>query len=331
MRHLPPVVCAAVTALWLCAPALGGGVVSAFYYPWFGGTVSTGANHWAQDGHAPPSDIASNYYPALGPYSSGDTAVLDRQMGEIVRAGIDEVSVSWWGWGSPEDQRLPAVVAAAARHGVEVAVQIEPYNGRTVQSVYADIDHLRTLGIDTFYVYEAFDGLAPADWAAPLDALRADGLTVFAQTGLVGQAVAGHFSGVYTYDIVTYGPRTIVRYCAEAHAHGLLCAPSVGPGFDAKRATGNQVVLPRRGGLTYDRMWSAAIAAHADRVTITSFNEWQEGTQIEPAAPAARLGTVRYGSYDGSWGLRGDAASDAYLARTSLWANRFRAMSVFHK
>ena len=36
-------------------------------------------------------------------------------------------------------------------------------------------------------------------------------------------------------------------------------------------------------------MWKAAIRAGADRVTITSYNEWHEGTQIEPAhdlAPA---------------------------------------------
>ena len=34
----------------------------------------------------------------------------------------------------------------------------------------------------------------------------------------------------------------------------------------------------------YDNEWKAAIAAHARWVGITSFNEWHEGTQIEPAA-----------------------------------------------
>ena len=65
----------------------------------------------------------------------------------------------------------------------------------------------------------------------------------------------------------------------------LLCAPSVGPGYDARRGSGDPRVKPRRNGATYDAMWRAAIAAKADRVTITSFNEWHEGTQIEPAAP----------------------------------------------
>ena len=75
-------------------------------------------------------------------------------------------------------------------------------------------------------------------------------------------------------------------------------------------------------------MWRSAIAAGADEVTITSFNEWQEGTQIEPAAPPARRGAYRYGSYDGAWGLAGRAAESAYLDRTAYWAGIFRARSA---
>ena len=146
-------------------------------------------------------------------------------------------------------------------------------------------------------------------------------IPVFA--ALVGQAAAGHFSGVYTYDTVTYGARVLARLCNEAHAARLLCAPSVGPGYDARRAVGDPRVKPRRHGETYDAMWHAALAAGADRITITSFNEWQEGTQIEPAIPL-RLGEYRYVSYDGAWGLHGAAAANAYLSRTAYWANLFR-------
>jgi glycoprotein endo-alpha-1,2-mannosidase len=173
------------------------------------------------------------------------------------------------------------------------------------------------------YVYQPFVGVAPGDWAAANDELRAQGMTVFAQTALAGQAVAGHFSGLYTYDIVTYGARVLGRLCGQAHRVGLLCAPSVGPGYDARRAAGDPRVKPRRHGQTYDSMWHAAISGGADRVTITSFNEWQEGTQIEPAVPL-RLGEYRYVSYDGAWGLHGAAAGNAYLTRTAYWSNLFR-------
>src|SRR5947209_7047584 len=123
------------------------------------------------------------------------------------------------------------------------------------------------------------------------------------------------FDVVSTYDIVVYGGNKFARLCTEAHARQLLCAPSVGPGYDARRGSGDPVVKSRRKGATYDAMWRSAVAAHADRVTITSYNEWHEGTQIEPAAPSGRYGAYRYLSYDGACGLHGRAASTAYLAR----------------
>jgi hypothetical protein len=317
-----------IIALLLPATAQAGVRVSAFYYPWYGTSARDGSfQHWAQRGHAPPNDIASSYYPLRGLYSSSDTLVTSRQMDDMRAAGIDEVAVSWWGQGSPEDIRLPEIVAAAQDDGLSVAVHLEPYAGRTVASTVADLVYLRRYGIRTFYVYRPLD-LPVADWAAASAALHADGSTLFAQTALVGAAAAGGFDGVYTYDIVVYGSRMFGRFCAEAHAVKLLCAPSVGPGYDARRGSGDPVVKPRRNGATYDSMWKAAIASGADRVTITSYNEWHEGTQIEPASSSpARRGRYRYLSYDGAWGLHGVAAEEAYLTRTRYWADVFRNTS----
>jgi hypothetical protein len=297
--------------------------VTAFYYPWYGTQAADGAYlHWGQDGHAPPNDIASSYYPVGGLYSSGDPRVIAREMNEIRAAGIDQIAVSWWGRGSTEDRRLPAVAAAARRDGIAVAAHIEPYGDRSVASVAADVAYLRGLGIATFYVYRAFD-LPVTDWQAAMPALHAGGSVLLAQTGLVGLAASAGFDGVYTYDILTFGGDKLARICTEAHRRHLLCAPSVGPGYLARRGDGDPRVKPRRGGATYDHMWHAAIAAHADQVTITSFNEWHEGTQIEPAAPPGRHGRYRYLSYDGAWGRKGVAAEDAYLERTAYWSRVF--------
>ena len=110
------------------------------------------------------------------------------------------------------------------------------------------------------------------------------------------------------------------RLCTQAHAAGLLCAPSVGPGYDARLATRHEAIRPRNDGLTYDRMWKTALKAGPDIVTITSYNEWQEGTQIEPARAA-----VGKESYDGDWGKSGAAAQRAYLAATAIWTTRLNA------
>jgi hypothetical protein len=70
-------------------------------------------------------------------------------------------------------------------------------------------------------------------------------------------------------------------------------------------------------------MWRAALTAAPDVVTITSYNEWHEGTQIEPARAAGRS----YLSYDGAWGRRGADAQRAYLDRTSYWVDRLRGVT----
>jgi hypothetical protein len=67
-------------------------------------------------------------------------------------------------------------------------------------------------------------------------------------------------------------------------------------------------------------MWRTAVRARADVVTVTSYNEWQEGTQIEPARPQ-----IERPAYEGAWGKRGVAAQRAYLDATTRWVVRYRA------
>ena len=330
----------ALTLLALAAPAqaLAGGEASIFYYPWYGNPQRDGGySHWDQSGHVPPVDLATSYYPARGAYSSSDPAVVHVQMREIARAGIREVVSSWWGWGSPEDERLPAVARAARERGLDVAAQIEPYDGRSADGIVADIAHLHGLGITRFYVYQPFVDIDDVGWKATLR--RLPGVQVLAQTGNVARAAADGFGGVYTYDIVEYGPSSFAHFCSRAHQLHLVCAPSVGPGYEAMRATGDTHARPRRDGATYDSMWRAALGAHADRVTITSYNEWHEGTQIEPAlTPLPRTLAVSgggsaspvtraYASYDGAYGLLGKAAERAYLSRTAFWTALYGASS----
>ncbi len=101
--------------------AVGAPVAAIFYYPWYGTPARDGAwQHWQQDGAAPPLGIGSGFYPARGAYSFTDPGVLAAQMREIAAAGIGEVIVSWWGKGSVEDGRLPAVAAASVDESAEL-------------------------------------------------------------------------------------------------------------------------------------------------------------------------------------------------------------------
>ena len=296
----------------------GTGEVSIFYYPWYSTPVRDGRwAHWYVEHDGAPA-LSTPYFPTRGLYSSSNAKIVAAQMREIAAAGVDTLVVSWWGFGSPEADRLTLVVQAARRQGLEVAIHVEPYRGRTPAKAAEDIVRLQKEGGFTdFYVYDADRDPAPA-WAEALTPLTE--ARIFGQTRLVGWAKSGGFDGIYTYEIGAWTGRTFARTCTQAHSVGLLCAPSVGPGYDARLATGDQSVRPRLDGGTYDRMWKTALRAKADAITITSYNEWQEGTQIE----GAQLQVGRPG-YDGAWGKIGVAAQRAYLDATARWVDRFRA------
>src|SRR4029079_2997219 len=170
--------------------------------PWYSNMRHDGHySHWTQGGHTPPFDIASAFFPARGPYSRGDPRVLRAQMKDIAAAGVDEVVSSWWGRGSPEDKRLAAVMRAATQRRPRRSVQLEPYPGRTIDSIAADLVYIRSLGIRDVYIYRTMDFTAD-EWhritRPPM------GLRLFGQTSLVRFAARAGFAGFYTYDIVIY-------------------------------------------------------------------------------------------------------------------------------
>jgi len=338
-----PLVLVLVALAWPAAASAAPIRSAIFFYPWYStATHDGGYAHWQQGSHTPPWDIGSVYFPARGAYSSADPHVLVAQMRDIRRARVDEVvellvvdqrgralalhdlldlragegGVEIQRVRPEEDDRLPMIRRIARREGLNLAIQLEPYRGRSIASIGQDLAYLRGLGIHDVYVYRSEDFPAEAWATLPL---KLSGVRTFAQTSRIGFAAKAGFDGFYTYDILVYGGDKFARLCAEAHAVKLLCAPSVGPGYDAEQATGDPNVKPRDNGATYDTMWRAAVAAGADLVTITSYNEWSEGTQIEPAGHGGR-----YESYAGAYGLRGRAAPYAYLRATRRWTDRFR-------
>ncbi|HEV2368247.1 MAG TPA: hypothetical protein VGR90_00140 [Acidimicrobiales bacterium] len=307
--------------------------VGIFYYPWYANLTTDGEwRHWDEGGHTPPLDIGSDYYPQRGAYSSSDATVVDGQMAEMAGAGVNEVISSWWGRGSFEDEKLPVLAHAAAAHGLQLAVQIEPYAGRTTDEVAQDIAYLQSAyGVTDFFVYRAQDFTA-ADWAPALASVS--GATVWAESfwdvlergGVQAFAAAAGFSGVYTYDPFDVTGPAMAQICGAAREQHLLCSPSVAPGFSAVRATGQPSVRPRNNGATYDSMWQGALQSLPDLVTITSYNEWHEGSQIEPAVDFCQPAGSCYQSYDGAYGQTGAAAPGAYLGRTTGWVQAYHGL-----
>ena len=105
-----------------------------------------------------------------------------------------------------------------------------------------------------------------------------------------------------------------------ARQHNLLFIPSVSPGYiDTRvRPWNTQATRSRRKGAYYDLNWRTFEELNLKVVSITSFNEWHEGTQIEPAKGGGKFTTDRnftYLSY-------GPHSSDFYLLKTKDWIEK---------
>ncbi|MGP4100663.1 glycoside hydrolase family 99 protein [Nonomuraea sp. KM90] len=306
--------------------------VHLFYYPWYGTPAASGEwRHWQQGGHTPPDDIGADLYPALGAYDSGDAGVLARHMKWIGRTGAGVIVYSWWGQGSYEDGLAARVMDAAAEKGIKVAWHLEPYEGRTAASTVEDIRYLhRTYGSHPAFdnVFYVFWSLQIADWSA-LDAVNADNV-ILAQT--TDTTKIAHFSGMYTYDGIAGATAPGWKQAGDyARANGLIWAPSVAPGYvDDRAVPGNTTpTIVRDNGAAYDRQWTnaldPAIGGSPTWVSVTSFNEWHEGSVIEPAdgTPPAGHG---YQTFQGAYGKQGRAAETAYLDRTRYWVQKFESV-----
>ncbi|MFF8572481.1 ThuA domain-containing protein [Streptomyces sp. NPDC015408] len=312
--------------------------VHLFYYPWYGSPAVNGSwRHWQQGGQTPPAAIGADFYPALGPYDSGDfTGAVAQHMEWIARSGAGVLVYSWWGRGSYEDRLARGVLDAAQKKGIKVAWHLEPYAGRTAASTVTDVQYINNTygshpafyrspehgGKNAFYVFQSLD---ITDWA-PLDQVTGSS-SVLAQT--TDTTKIAHFSGMYTYDGIAGATAPGWKQAGDyARAHDLIWAPSVAPGYlDDRAVPGNTTpTVERNNGAAYDRQWNnaldPAIGGSPTWVSVTSFNEWHEGSQIEPAA-AVPPENPGYRTYDGAYGLTGAAAQTAYLDRTAHWADRF--------
>lgn len=139
------------------------------------------------------------------------------------------------------------------------------------------------------------------------------------------ELVTSGFDGFYTYfasDGFSHGSSTLhwPQLAKYAKAKHMMFIPSVGPGYidERVRPWNNANSKGRENGGYYEQSMKAAVAANPSIITITSFNEWHEGTQIEKAVPKTEA-KYTYLDYQ-------PMEPDYYLTLTRKWSYKFRKL-----
>ena len=328
-----------------------------FYYNWYGNpSVDGEMKHWMHPialapGHSGDvgaisglnDDIACNFYPELGTYSSNDPEIIRKHIRMHIKSNVGVLSVTWWGESDYGNQSVSLLLDEAAKVGAKVCFHIEPFNGRSPQTVRENIQYIvdtygdhpafyRTHGKPLFFIYDSYL-IKPAEWAKLFAAggeisvrnTKYDGLFIglTLKESELPDIETACMDGFYTYFAATgftnaSTPANWKSMQQWAKAHNKLFIPSVGPGYiDTRiRPWNGSTTRDRENGKYYDDMYKAAIESGASYISITSFNEWHEGTQIEPAV-SKKCDAFEYLDYK-------PLADDYYLIRTAYWVDEFR-------
>ncbi|HHY55077.1 MAG TPA: SH3 domain-containing protein [Chloroflexi bacterium] len=285
-------------------------LVLAFYYTWFDETT------WSYD---KLSDLPAESY------ISRDRAVMGRHIEQAQSAGIDALVVAWYGpngAGNQTEPNLAALLDEAAARGFKIAALFEtdsPFLG-SVEATTGALQHLLSVHAN-HPAYLRVDGrpvvffwrpglYGVETWAAIRNQVDPNHGAFWVSEG-VDTSLLAIFDGHHLYSNTWNPPSDLLatnrKFAARTDAAGGLWVATVMPGYnDVKIRPGSGFAQDREGGAYYARSWQAAIDSGADWVIINSFNEWPEGSYIEPSVAFGRQ----------------------YLDLTASWSSQFKAASA---
>ncbi len=281
--------------------------------------------------------------PASGPYQSDDLSTIQRHVAEAQRACLNGFSAHWYGPGDQRttsnfNQLLKASAGTGLRHAILILTNILP--GVTEQDIVNAVNYVKDnwaqgpnylrLGGRPVLIFTDMsrpwgdDASALAGWTRIRAAADPNHSMIWMAEGLT-TTYNPLFDGLYVYRIDHADfpeswlkqPRwatnlRTVEQQGNLPLGGLYFADTIAPGFDDTRAAaaGSDLRAPappfsrdRRDGGYYADTYSVIPQTGGDFLFVKSYNEWIEGTEIEP----------------------GRTYGDLYLNLTCRYANDYRS------
>ncbi len=289
-------------ALLICAVALTTGITSprqsvsaqspqrvvlAFYYTWYS------ADLWSS---GKTSDAAAQ------PYNSTDPAAIARHVDQARGAGIDGFVASWYGPDGGVNNQTQSnflqLLDIANARGFKAAVDFEtfsPFFGDTGAVINALKYAIGTLGAHPAYLryggkpvifFWANNRFTPDQWSGIRAQADPNHASIWIAEGVTTQWL-NVFDGLHLYNVAWSEnfAATASKFAGLTHGLGKVWVATAMPGWDDTRVPGRggAYAKDRAGGQFYRNSFNGAAASNPDMLIITSFNEWMEGSQIEPS------------------------------------------------
>jgi hypothetical protein len=313
--------CVAPLAIAPAADSAGASTLMlAHYMPWFEAPPASAAWgwHWTMNRFEPEAirdgrrPIASRFYPAIEPYDSGDPHVVEHHLLLMRLAGIDGVIVDWYGREDFRDHAIlhrntARLVAQAARLGMKVAVC---YEDRTLPAL---VEAGRIAAADRVSHVAGEIGWLARHWF-PLDChVRIDGRPLLLSFGRAGlddgewsRALAdvrpapAYMSqqqrrtaavGGFDWPLPKEGLAAVDRFEKESQAWPQripVAFPRFADIYEQAGVHASWGSIPDDDGRTFRTTLARALAAAPAVVQIATWNDWGEGTMIEPSREFGR-------------------------------------------
>lgn len=289
------------------------------YMPWFETKESSPDGqwgyHWKMANKNPDiiangkREIASHYYPLIGPYHSGDKDVIENHLLLMKYAGIDGILIDWYGTFDVNDYRMVRdntnqLIEMLDEVGLEYAIVYEDRfltnvvnagkSPTVISAAKTDFAYLQThyftqpnyIKINNKPLLLNFGPITlttPEQWTNAFSNLtvKPTFLTLWFESGDAGANASGEYSWVYQNN------SHISNFYANNLPNLQVGMGSAYPGFKdfyAQGGGGSAIgwTIEHNNGATLDETLALAKNANLDYLQLITWNDFGEGTMFEP-------------------------------------------------
>lgn len=290
------------------------------YMPWFETKESSPDHQWGYHwkmGNKNPDmmdangrrEIASHYYPLIGPYHSGEKDVIENHLLMMKYAGIDGVLIDWYGTYNLNDYRInkenaEQLIDMLDEVGLEYAIVYEDrfltnivdagLAPTIISAAKTDFSYLQNNYFnDANYIkindkplllnFGPITLTQPSDWTSAFSGLnpKPTFLTLWYESADAGANASGEYSWVYQDNT------HISNFYANKLPNLDVAIGSAYPGFNdyyqqGGGGAGIGWTIDHNNGATLDATLAMAQNANLKYLQLVTWNDFGEGTMIEP-------------------------------------------------